>query len=1709
MRTLRRLVSTLLFLVPLMAVAVLAALSLKRYLGLAQEHLPPIVAEEVRKITGHEVSIGRIRIQPGAARIYDVRMARSATFRQSRGDTLATAREVILDLDFRRLIVEKNPAVPLFQQMEVRDPTAYMRRSPRGAFNFMDLFAKAGKPPPRPIFGTIIFSGGVITFDDAGGFHNPGRSPLPFHALFRDLNGHVDFFPDHSIAWAARARETTGQAGNVVVTGSYVPGREDVFFRITADRVSTDIVKNLMPPAINVWGGDLAGDVSIYRRLDARKREHFDIQANASVQAASAQVRGLSEPIRNISGAVAFTYPALYWNLDASLAGTALHSDAALLDINKPVLRGTMRAHQLRLAGLLRALGMQTRFAALKRMDATGDANVAFAGPLDRLFVTASGPVRFRGALPGGVEIPSEARARYAFSGSVQRPFAQISGSIPAVKVRGVVLRNASFSAYTNGDATSGRLQASAGGGYVGALARILRSGPTFRYRVFARLRDVELHGIPVLPETRLAGVLSADVSLNGTGRSSFPSGSANVQVSDLNLNSIRARNVSASIISQNGVLTLRPLVIRDPAGIVVASGTVSPSRHALDLRVDGDDLALADLPLPEQVRRAALKGTVYVRDAHIYGDWNNPSLAGTARGYDIAVGQHVRLDYATVRAEGNLRELNLSEGQVWRFPGFAALSGTVRDILSPRAQIDVAGTFDRIDLEDLVRMAGADVQASGTAQGDFAVEGYLSRPIIVANNLQIQAPTLGAYTFENLSADVTADFTQSPGILTAGHFDLGYRDPSAPEQAITHITGNAQITTDRRFSARAAVDRMDLGLLTPLAQPYAELSGFASVDAEVSGRMLQAGGYEFKGKAATLTQDLKINNEPFPDFAASLAFNQDGLEGTLHPVGGSLRPDATAPGIHLDRIAVDYPQGSGSTPSIGVQGRVRGVLFQTIRSILQRSPAFAEKGPNAFADWLQRIEHPFGGTLNAVFAVAGPPSNPDVHMKWSSDHLTIDDQPVAEFSGDIGINRKVLVVNRASVRLGAASLAMEGSVVVGGSIEGDLSLNNLSLDAVRRWLPQNANLAQLSGNADEVDVRIAGTTRDPVVTATLDLSAIHWTDPNPNHPPIQINLPRVLTSAITISGGRLSVPDIGIQVKEPPRVVANAGSTLTASSARSEAAGTAATKTLFSAPPPPAVYEVHASGDLDFVWQPPFIPTDASVNLSIRVKQQGLGLLTSIFPQANLVMDGTIQEASLDYHGSLDQFRSSPARGVGVHATQPTIAGAIRVTANRIAGPFVRTEVRNLDARFHFDGDTLHTDRFTAHTAISGRGGSVILSDPIVMSGSLPVSAPQPGEDLTISAPRVLFMIAPLPRFTSGSILGELTTTNPGTGRPEPVHIEGAFFSPTIRGTVYLHDVLFRLPSDFAAQPGAQLSLPIVPAFDLRIAGNRNIHVTGAWVNAYVFTAPTDPIHIAGSLDDPQITGTIKVDHGVLTFPTMRFNIVRGGETTLRYPYFPIGAPQEKTFMAMVNLSARGSLTATSVTGRTRRYTVTVDARGPISGLEPLEAPAEGEPSMNRGMGGLRLSFRSDPPDLALTQEGLQRRITGLLGGEQAIQQLFSPGPNVGRALAQQFTDVFSTAVLPNLFEQAGITKALGLEELQIGYNRLDAFTLQVTRRLLGPFYAGYWRRLSGANLAGDTERAAWELKLSYRVRSNLQFSWTTDEQHQNAYLLEGVLRY
>jgi len=155
-----------------------------------------------------------------------------------------------------------------------------------------------------------------------------------------------------------------------------------------------------------------------------------------------------------------------------------------------------------------------------------------------------------------------------------------------------------------------------------------------------------------------------------------------------------------------------------------------------------------------------------------------------------------------------------------------------------------------------------------------------------------------------------------------------------------------------------------------------------------------------------------------------------------------------------------------------------------------------------------------------------------------------------------------------------------------------------------------------------------------------------------------------------------------------------------------------------------------------------------------------------------------------------------------------------------------------------------------------------------------------------------------------------------------------------------------------------------------------------------------------------------------------------------------------------------------------------------------------------------LRLTYRSDPPDLALSQRGLEQKVTALLGGQDAIEAVFSRRGAAGTMLMGQAAEYLGGPLLTDVLSSTGLQQALGLQELSLDYAATGAFTLRLSRVLYGPLEASYWRRITGGReTVGDA--GSWELRIGLRLRNAFRLSYSLDSQRTNAYLLEGVYSF
>src|SRR5205085_629252 len=91
MRFARRWLTLAVYIAPLVALGWLAYRAVGRYVNMAERDLAPVVADELTRALGHEVRIGKVRIEGDQAYVDDVHVALGATFLDRNGAELARA----------------------------------------------------------------------------------------------------------------------------------------------------------------------------------------------------------------------------------------------------------------------------------------------------------------------------------------------------------------------------------------------------------------------------------------------------------------------------------------------------------------------------------------------------------------------------------------------------------------------------------------------------------------------------------------------------------------------------------------------------------------------------------------------------------------------------------------------------------------------------------------------------------------------------------------------------------------------------------------------------------------------------------------------------------------------------------------------------------------------------------------------------------------------------------------------------------------------------------------------------------------------------------------------------------------------------------------------------------------------------------------------------------------------------------------------------------------------------------------------------------------------------------------------------------------------------------------------------------------------------------------------------------------------------------
>ncbi len=1813
MRASRRTLVTILLLVPLAILVGLGVLMVRKFYRGAERDLAPILAAEATRALGHEVTVGKVTLKGGHAYVDDVRVAEGRTLAE-RG-AIAVARQVIVDFDLRTILLTRKLPTPLFGNVMVLDPVARATRDSRGVWNFQDLFKpRPGPTQPSPV-GHVTVVNGIIDYSDAALPRNPKRPLTPVNARFYSVGGDLIFNSDKSVNWEVSGTGTAGKFQSTHVLGSYEPNVKRLFLRVQATGFNMPLLARLLPPDVNVTSGLATGRLTLLRSPETVARKTgwpVDIQANVNIASATVVSTRFHEPVQQIGGGATIANDLVTLRLDSGFAGSKLHTEGTVIGFQNPWLNGWATGSGVDLQRALTALNLDARYPALKplmQLQAKADIRADVRGPLNNLDVRASGPVAITGSLGGGVMLPQAGQVQVAFSGPITAPKVVASGMLPRVRFQGYEARRVFASGVYTPTRAAVEFRGEAVGGKITGRAEIVPDGSRTRYLVVARARGVDLSRIPLRlsgasaavlrggsPE-KLFGRANADITAQGRLDQRVPSATAEVQALGLRYAGWDADRVRARLRTAGDLVYVEPLVVRDDMGDAIVRGTIDTRTNRLDLRLEAERLDAARFTVLQDSgsepgkskNQTPLEGLAYLRDGRITGTIGDPQFAARLTAYGVKA-DRFGFDFAVVEVSGTRESLTIRDGNIYRFPAVAAISGLVHRPFGRNPTLSLVGDFKDLEMQDLVQLTGSNLDVSGTASGAVQIVGLARSPEISAPQISIADARVGDYDFRSITAGLRFEAQEAGGTWHLDDF-VATRLRTNPKLAdMTTIRGSASIDGAKRFRLAARATNMDLDLLAPYISDFVAVSGVGEVSADGITGVLQDGrAADLMGKLTAGTRGLTVNGVSLgdlhglsPDKPATLALNGDTVTSDDIAIGTAasgitlVRRDAGRPALYYNYNQADE--------RLSVSGDLRSIEFEKLRHALAKSPYLAAHPESPAAKYLGPTIAPIEGTLGGSFIVSGTTLNPLTDFSWFSERARIEGQDIQTFEGRIVFDHDTITLSGRNGKTDATLHADETVANAHGSLRltkgseqivADADVNSLPLSLLDRWFPAHPILKDLSGTADSIQIQARGVPSNPSLVLSGLVRDIVWieTQATPIAPAIPASIPKasaaVSSPAATASppvrasqrtfvtrhdlnGKPIQLETTGrefrvrrldastIYINDPANPNKLRAEDIHVTLDEQSSAPTAGAPANRQPPPkPPATgpqpprtpvnYVIYGAGEMDFDWQNLDALSDPNVDFRVRIPEQGLGLLAALTPTtrhdtpddltATSDLAGTIV-ANVRWRGTLKE---------------PIIRGNVLVNADHIRVARMTTQLKNLKADLVFTDDALRVREFSTQTQVINpkTGAAVRTSDPatplritgelplrnnVAMTPRLQVWPPRiTGSSLHVTGANLRLAEAPLPGLASGRLVADDLFTD--------LNIGGTIFRPVVRGTIGISQADFRAPDNFglASRPSAAFAAPI---FDLSFVVGKNVRIGASQLTATVHTEPGAPVTLRGDVlakDSINLAGNLIIDKGTLNLPTARFVVQRGGTVALRYPSYDFtggvaSAGSEPALGIVVNLAATTRLTATSINGARKRYTITVDARGPINTSAPLRIGEAG--SAGAGLLGersLQLTFKTDPNDLALSSAGLQQRIVGLLGGQDAIESIFSRSPDVGRLLRTQLTEALSNSFLPELFERLGLGHALGLEEFSIDINELNAFTLRVSRQLFGPLYATYTRRLSGSTAsgtAGSLENYGWEFKLSYRfpitlLQTNFQFSYSIDDQRTNAYLLEGVFKF
>jgi len=1550
------------FLLRLIAVVLLSVIILfglmRRYSQISAS-LPNIVATQIASTLGRPTKVGSVSmISLNRISIKDIQVANGPSFKNG---VLLSIPKTSMSINLVDILTGRLT----INSVDLYNPDLRLVRFSSKQWNVTDIVTR-----PRPITvrfrGMVRIHSGKVRVDD----YSARTVTLPQVNRLVTLSGLIDLRPSTFAVLDISGVGTNGRFDRIRAFGRWSTSASNTAINITLTRASAPYWLDYFTD-IKSWNLT-RGYADIRGNLTRSSSGRYCIQGSAQLRDSVFSSPYATRPVRPFAANIAFINGNLSIAARGYLQDSPILLRGKILDIFHPTLDLKAESSSLDLAILQQTIRGLPRTPQLQWVT-RGTATVSITGRPGKLAMDAivrTPSTRLYGVLLTDVA----ATGRYSAG--------QLSVTNLSAKAAGGITNASATIAFRplrinlSGKVTGANIASlkfpgiSSPLGKADARYSLAYSATSFSARVHADITTGSVNGIPFSGGT-------ADLTMNDRNSGHVDLNAANVVISGLPI-----RSAVASLDIDRQQIIIRHAAAQIASGRFSASGNASFAGN-LNLTLQGSDLPSEALLTRLGYRNVS--GLVSFT-AGVTGSLANPVVSGTltARSGHI---DRVSYDIISTSISASRESLTIRNTSLRRQAATIDLLGTIQVASNKPAVLSLHILGNRVPVSELADLIQHGSNVSGLLSMDLQATGTLP-DIRVSGRATVNSAVIAGQRID--LAELAIHYAGGRTVI----------DQLFARRGDMQVSATGYVDRDGRLNIGLSGQNLDLSLANEVTRPYFVVEGPFAFSGYVRGYLSNP-----VVNATINSSNLRINTIPFTSLAASLTWSN----GTAQIRDATLiRPQS--------KYTVSSLTFTPATRTMTFHGQISADQINDVISLLRQSPYVATAEGASLRRLINSLPYPVSGPLSAHLDLSGKLGNLEGGGSITSDNLTLGSSRINHMEVQVlaqrssfGINRLLIIspgVNlsasarftqavpvtlSASIRetnlrsllylvqdvpflaiypFGQSLLQSISSIPqpIEGTINASLNLVNpmtgatgtLSLQTSPITV-QSTPLGTISANAHMINgaiildnLSLSQTVGEASVHGTINpLGAISLTGTGTN---LDLTMLRPWLPYKKFNGaldfafnaqGSTSTPFVTASFNAHDLSISSFTIDSISSESLTIAAGRLSTPDLVIAN---RGADIHFSGSIPFAFQRPFFPTDQPIQVAMFVSDPTLNIANSLRPYVSPA------------HGNF---------GVNVTATgtfdHPSLNGTINFTSDTVHLRGFTNTFRSVNLRGHFEGESLIIDTFRGSSSLGGTfdaNARITVSD-LRHIGRSPISAFAAADSLRVGISNLTNSLREKATFTT---TGRLITTR-------------TLATPLIQGQLVVVDGLIQLPADVVPTAAAIPPIPVNPTLAVTLEISKNVVIERGALKAQI----VGPVTFSGTFPRPVVNGTVQVVTGRLRYVGRTLTITPGG--TASFLFHP-PAPAVMT----IDVTLKTQFSAISpLTNRATRYTIIIDASGPISNPD--------------------LNVRSSPPGLSELEA-----LGNAFGG--APYQALSQGVPLSQVIREQLGQLLLGVAIPNLLE-------------------------------------------------------------------------------------------